>query len=64
MQIETVSNVVNVQADKIQTRRYEQWVNPATNKHEQRLIVYTVDLYTKQGTAETHNNQHSINQLV
>jgi hypothetical protein len=64
MQIETINSVVNVQADKIVTARYEQWVNPATNKHEHRVIVYTVDLYTKQGQAETHNNQHSINQLV
>jgi hypothetical protein len=64
MKIETAHNVVNVQQDKIITTRYEQWVNPATNKHEQRVLVYTVDLYTKQGQAQTHSNQHSINQLV
>ena len=64
MQIETVSNVVNVQADKIQTARYEQWVNPATNKHEQRVIVYSVDLYTRQGTAATYTSQHVIDTLV
>ena len=64
MRIETVNNVVTVQADKIVTARYEQWVNPVTNKHEQKVIVYTVDLYTSKGQAQTHSNGHSINQLV
>jgi hypothetical protein len=64
MQIETVNNVVNVQADKIVTARYEQWVNPQTNKHELKVIVYSVDLYTKQGTAATYTSQHTIDKLV
>jgi hypothetical protein len=64
MRIETVNNVVTVQADKIVTARYEQWVNPVNMKHEQRLIVYTVDLYTKQGQTQTHSNGRNIDQLA
>ena len=64
MRIETVNNVVTVQADKIVTARYEQWVNPVNNKHELKVIVYSVDLYTRQGQAETHNNQQVIDKLV
>ena len=64
MRIETVHNVVNVQANKIITTRYEQWVNPQTNKHEQRVLVYVVDLYSKQGQAQTYTNGHTVNQLA
>ena len=64
MILETVHNVHNVQNGQQVTARYEQWVNPVTNKHEQRVIVYSVDLYTNKGQAETYTSGHSINQLV
>jgi hypothetical protein len=64
MKIETALNVVNVQDNKIITTRYEQWVNPVNNKPEQRVLVYVVDLYSKQGQAQTYTNGHTVNQLA
>jgi hypothetical protein len=64
MRIETALNVVNVQDNKIITTRYEQWVNPVTNKHEQKVLVYVVDLYTDKGKSATYTDQHSIDKLV
>jgi hypothetical protein len=64
MILETVHNVVNVQNGQQVTARYEQWVNPVTNKHEQRVIVYSVDLYTNKGQAETYTSGRTVDQLV
>lgn len=59
MKLETVLNVQRVQDNQQVTTRYEQWVNPVTNKHEQRVLVYTVDLYTSKGHRQhwTNNTQ-------
>jgi hypothetical protein len=64
MKLESVHSVSNVQSTHVETRRYEQWVNAKNNKFELRVIVYSVDLYTKQGQAETHTNQHNVDVSV
>ena len=64
MRIETALNVIRVEDNQQVTTRYEQWVNPVTNKHEQRVIVYSVDLYTNKGQAETYTNGRNVDQLV
>lgn len=64
MRIETALNVIRIENNQQVTTRYEQWVNPHTNKHEQRVIVYSVDLYTNKGQSETYTNGRRVDQLV
>ena len=64
MKLESVLNVHRSLADQQTTHRYEQWVNPLTLKQELKVIVYTVELYTRTGQQEVYTNQHRIDQRV
>lgn len=64
MILETALNVVSIANNTQVTARYEQWVNPHTLKHEQRVIVYSVDLYTNTGKPTHYSNEHTVDVSV
>jgi len=64
MRLETVLNVPRVQDSQMVTASYEQWVDPVTNKTEQRVKLYVLELYDAKGSATRHSNQHAIDQMA
>lgn len=64
MRIETALNVQRLTNNQIITTRYEQWVDPKTLKHEQRVEVYVLDLYTSRGKHQTYTNNNSIDVIA
>lgn len=56
MRIETALSVINIRNSEQVTTRYEQWVDDATGKHEQRIEVYVVELYNASGQIKPWTN--------
>ena len=64
MRLETVINVPRIQDCQRVTASYEQWIDPKTNKTEQKVKIYVIDLYDSKGSQTTHTNQHQVDRLA
>lgn len=64
MYIESALTVHTIVNNTQTATEYQQWVNPKTHKHEQRIEVHLVHLYTSKGQLNTYTNKHELDVSV